>query len=200
MPYLSRIVPWADGRAHGLGELGRARFTTRGLAPWNKAVRRSLLDGRGIRFQSIRRADDIAFTVELLAEAATFAAVDRPLIDYRVNNAASQEATSAETPTAFLDALLEAKRRLAGRFGDAMRELAAETIAYGLHSVRTLSSYRELSARLRACAAADFGVEPRLSALKGSCVPCFRAVRAWETLRDRGPAFCMRRLAGRFAR
>ena len=200
MPYLRRLSPWADGRAHGLGELGSARFTTLGLAPWNKAVRRAILADGGVRFQSIRRADDIAFTVALLDRAATFAALDRSLIGYRVNNAASQEATSAETPTAFYDALLEAKRRLCGRHGEAMKELARETIAYGLHSVRTLSAYRALCAHLAGRAKADFGVEPRLSALKASNQLCFKAVRALETLRDRGPLFCLRRLAGKAVR
>ncbi len=197
LPYLKRLVPWADGKAHALDELGTARFTTLGLAPWNKAVRRDFLLRHGIRFQSIGRSNDVAFTVELLDKAATFAALDRSLIGYRVNNASSLQATNAAAPTGFYDALLEARRRLDGRHGPALRALARETIAYHLHSVRTLESYRTLLAHLSRHAEEDFGVKVSPMTWKGRGRLRFKAGRAWETLRDRGVAFCVRRLIGK---
>lgn len=197
MPYLKRIVPWADGDAHSLDELGEARFTTLGLAPWNKAVRRSVLLKHGIRFQSIQRSNDIAFTVELLSKALTFIALDKSLVGYRVNNQSSLQATNASTPTCFYDALLEAKRRLNGIHIAAMRALAEETIAYNLHSVRTLAAYRELCAFLSQRSLDDFGIPALPATLKGSCALGFKAIRALETLRDRGLLFCFRRFAGR---
>jgi len=197
MPYLKRIVPWADGRAHSLDELADARFTTLGLAPWNKAVRREVLLRGGVRFQSIRRSNDVAFSVELLAKASTFAAVDKSLVGYRVNNPTSLQATNTESPTCFYDALLEAKRRLRGSHDAALRTLAAETIRYHLHSVRTLSAYRELQAFLSARSAVDFGVPVPAATWKGRGPLRFKAFRALETLRDRGLAFCVGRLLGK---
>ena len=200
MPYLRRIVPWTDGAAHSLDELGEARFTTLGLAPWNKAVRRSVLLRHGIRFQSIRRSNDVAFTVELLAKASTFVALDKSLVGYRVNNQSSLQATNTSTPPCFYDALLEAKRRLNGIHAAAMRALAEETIAYNLHSVRTLAAYRELCAFLSQRSLGDFGIPAPSATFKGSCALGFKAMRALETLRARGVVFCLRRLIGKAVR
>ena len=197
MPYLKRIVPWADGKAHSLDELGDARFTTLAIAPWNKAVRRDFLVRHGIGFQSIRRADDVAYTVELLATANTFCALDRSLIGYRVNNAGSQESTNAETPVNFYHALLEARRRLHGKHESALRALAREMIAYHLHSVRSLSAYREALACLSQQAEKDFGIAVPAKTWKGRNNLSFKLTRAWETLADRGLMFCLRRLMGR---
>lgn len=200
MPYLKRIAPWADGRAHSLDELGLARFTTLGLAPWNKAIRRSLIERNGIRFQSICRSNDVAFSVEVLARAATFAAVDRSLIGYRVNNAKSLQATNTETPTCFYEALLEAKRRLGGMHQEALRAMTAETIDYHLHSMRTVEAYRTLAGFLAQHAERDFGIVVSPSSLKGRSTLCFKTIRAIETLRGRGFSFCLRQVLGRIAR
>ena len=189
LPYLARLVPWADGKAHTLDELGDARFTTLGIAPWNKAVRRDFLLRNGIRFQSIARSNDLAFTVELLYRAQTFAALDQSLIGYRVNNVDSLQHTNSQTPLLFLEALAEAQRRLDGRFASAFEALRVETQRYHLHSVRTLSAYRELAARL----GVDGGLKARNRFL-------FTLLRNWETLADRGPLFCWRRLLGRIGR
>lgn len=197
MPYLKRIVPWADGEAHSLDELGDARFTTLGIAPWNKAVRRDFLVRHGIGFQSIRRADDVAYTVELLATASSFCALDRVLIGYRVNNAGSQESTNAETPVNFYHALLEARRRLCGRHEASLRTLAREMVAYHLHSVRSLSAYRQALACLSRQAEKDFGIVVPAKTWKGRNSLNFKLGRAWETLTDRGLMFCLRRLMGR---
>ena len=200
MPYLKSIALWADGKAHPLDELGAARFTTLGLAPWNKAVRRSLVEGNGISFQPVRRSNDVAFTVEVLAKASTFAAVDRSLIGYRVNNAKSLQWNNAETPTCFYEALLEAKQRLGGSHQVALRALAEEMIAYNLHSVRTVEAYRTLARFLAAHAQADFSVDAPISSVKGRGALCFRAIRAFETFRERGMGFCRRRVLGRVLR
>lgn len=189
LPYLARLVPWADGKAHALDELGEARFTTLGIAPWNKAVRRDFLLRNGLRFQSIARSNDLAFTVELLSRARTFVALDQSLIGYRVNNADSLQHTNTQTPSLFLEALAEAQRRLDGRFAAAFKALQDETQRYHLHSVRTLTAYRELAARL--------GVDGGLKARNGFL---FKLLRNWETLADRGPLFCWHRLLGKVAR
>lgn len=198
MPYLRRIVPWADGKRHSIDELGDARFTTFGLAPWNKAVRRSLVEENSIRFQSISRSNDLAFSVEVAATAGTFTAIDRSLVGYRVNNSSSLQWNNTDTPKCFYEALLEARRRLAGRCDAAFRVLAEETIRYNLHSIRRYEEYRELLAYLTERSKVDgFGVTLPSSGLKAANPFFFKACRALETLRDRGSAFCLKRLAGK---
>lgn len=197
MAYLKRVLPWADGCLHKLVEFGRNRFVTVGLAPWNKLVRKEVVDSFAIKFQEIRKSNDLAFTTELLARAKTFVALRDSLIGYRVNNPMSTQATNSADPLLFYDALLEAKRRLGGDFEEAMRQLAVETMRYHLHSVRTFSSYRVVCERVTARATVDFGVDIAPSAWKGRNRICFLIGRAFETLRERGVIFCLQRLAGR---
>lgn len=197
LPYLSRIVPFADGCVHDVDALRTRRFTTFGLAPWNKLVRRAFVVQHAIRFQAITRSNDLAFAVEVMAKARRFCALDRSLVSYRVNNPSSLQATNAKTPACFYDALLEAKRRLGGAHGQALRVLVRETVAYNLHSVRSLAAYRTLVRLLESRIRADFGVPARTSRLKACCEAGFVAVRAFETLRDRGFLFCLRRFFGR---
>lgn len=134
MPNLLGLRNWSDGCVHNLAELGRGRFTTLGTAPWNKAVRRSILQNHAIRFQSIERADDIAFMVELLAKAETFCALDESLIDYRINHSTSLESGNIRTPFRFLRALREARLRLGGSHRAAYWAFWRETVAYNMRS------------------------------------------------------------------
>ena len=189
MPYLERIEPYADERIHLVEELGGARFTTFGLAPWNKMVRRDVIAKHALWFQSLPRSNDVAFSIELMASVRTFVALNRSLLAYRVNNVSSLQHTNAQTPTVFIDALEEAERRLAGRYSKEFAVLREETVRYHLHSVRTLAAYRELTMRL--------GLS---QGLKGSSRVLFRLIRNWETLCDRGLAFCIRRFWTKGAR
>ena len=197
MSYLKRVLPWGDGCLHQVAEFGVKRFVTVGLAPWNKLVRKDVVDSFSLKFQEIRKSNDLAFTTELLARAKTFVALRDSLIGYRVNNPMSTQATNSADPLLFYDALLEAKRRLGGDFEEAMRQLAVETMRYHLHSVRTFSSYRVVCERVTARATVDFGVDIAPSAWKGRNRICFLIGRAFETLRERGVIFCLQRLAGR---
>jgi glycosyltransferase involved in cell wall biosynthesis len=197
MAYLKRVLPWADGCLHQVAEFGENRFVTVGLAPWNKLVRKDAVDSFAIKFQEIRKSNDLAFMTEFLARAKTFVALRNSLIGYRVNNPMSTQATNSADPLLFYDALLEAKRRLGGDFEEAMRLLAVETIRYHLHSVRTFSSYCAVCKHVAARADVDFGVDIALSSWKGRNRICFRFVRSLETLRERGAVFCLQRLIGR---
>lgn len=134
LPNLGKLVRFADGEAHLLEDLAAERFTTLGVAPWNKAVRAEVIRKHKIRFQSIKRSNDVAFTVELLAKAETFCALDESLLDYRVNHSTSLQSGNLKTPFLFLKALAEARRRLKGRCRKAYWTFWHETTAYNLRS------------------------------------------------------------------
>lgn len=194
LAYLNRIIPFADAKVHSVDELGDQRFTTFGLAPWNKLIRRSLVLENQLLFQPIRRSNDLAFSVELLACAKTFIALEGLLVSYRVNNSFSLQSTNAETPTCFYDALREASHRLNGKYKVAFIELVRETAIYNLHSVRTLESYRILANYLEEKIEADFGIKIHVSAIKRLNKASFKVIRMLETLRDRGFLFCFKKL------
>lgn len=134
LPDLVKLSRFADGKAHRLEELGPKRFTTLGTAPWNKAVRAEVIRKHKIHFQSIKRSNDVAFTVELLAKAETFCALDEVLLDYRVNHSTSLQSGNLKTPFLFLKALAEARRRLHGRCRTAYWVYWREIVAYNLRS------------------------------------------------------------------
>lgn len=134
LPNLSRFGCWADGRAHSLDELSSLRFKSLGTAPWNKAIRSRVIKEHGIRFQSITRSNDVAFSVELLAKAKTFCVLDEALIDYRVNHPESLQSGNLKSPFLFLRALNEARRRLNGTYSKAFWAYWRETVAYNLRS------------------------------------------------------------------
>ena len=80
--------------------------------PWNKLFRRAFLSAAGIVFQEIPRSNDLAFTVEALCRAERIAVLDQALYRYRIHGGGLQE-TKRETPTAWREAMAEARRRLA---------------------------------------------------------------------------------------
>ena len=81
--------------------------------PWNKLFRRAFLSAAGIVFQEIPRSNDLAFTVEALCRAERIAVLDQVLYRYRIHGGGGLQETKRETPTAWREAMAEARRRLA---------------------------------------------------------------------------------------
>lgn len=80
--------------------------------PWNKMFRKSFIDKKHIRFQDVRRTNDMAFVCEALAKADLISVIDKPLANYRIRSEEQQQATNHLYPLAFWDAFMETKRRL----------------------------------------------------------------------------------------
>ena len=128
----------------GLGD--DVRFTSFGNCVWNKLFRASYLKEKGIRFQEIKRSNDLAFCIEALARTDRIAVVPRILYRYRIN-AGGLQSTKAKTPDCWREALAEVRSRLerAGllpRFAVALkrleRQVAGDNLPGGRFSPRKI--------------------------------------------------------------
>ena len=99
----------------GAGLDDAVRFISFGNAVWNKLFRAAYLRAHGIRFQEIARSNDLAFTVEALANTDRIAVLPRVLYRYRIN-AGGLQSTKAASPDCWRAALAECRLRL-GRAG-----------------------------------------------------------------------------------
>ncbi|MEY8426671.1 glycosyltransferase family 2 protein [Lachnospiraceae bacterium 46-15] len=80
--------------------------------PWNKMFLRSFVEEKGLKFQEIRRTNDLFFTCAALAEAEKIATVREEFVYYRVGLAGSCQTTNGEAPLDFFEAFLALKEYL----------------------------------------------------------------------------------------
>ena len=123
-------------------------------APWNKLFRRAFVEARGLRFQEIRRANDLLFTKLALARAERITVIDKVLVNYRVGSGSNLQALNDAAPSEFYSALIALRDELArcGLFPELDRafvNLSLATCLYNLHSLKTVEAYRLVYAKLR---------------------------------------------------
>lgn len=133
------------------GSADDVRFVSFGNCVWNKLFRASYLKEKGIRFQEIKRSNDLAFCIEALSRTDKIAVVTRVLYRYRINGSGLQS-TKGATPDCWREALAEVRHRLERtgllpRFSVALarleRQVAGDNLPGGclsprriLHSIR----------------------------------------------------------------
>lgn len=74
--------------------------------PWDKLFRRAFLEEHALRFPTLLRVEDLAFTCQALACATRISLLDEELYTYTVNDAASSTNTQDMAPTDFIDSCL----------------------------------------------------------------------------------------------
>ena len=113
--------------------------------PWNKMFRHELIKKNNIRFQEIRRTNDMLFTCSALASANTITVIRRPYTYYRVGTGNSLQQTNDQCPLDFWDAFTETKKYLihAGqydRFKQSFLNWTLEGILFNYHVMKDISS------------------------------------------------------------
>jgi glycosyltransferase involved in cell wall biosynthesis len=134
--------------------LGGATFYAFGPVAWNKLFRADFVRRHGLRFQELRRTNDLHFTFSAIALAERLTYVDRALVDYRIGNAASLQGSTHESPLEFARALtsLQDTLREAGlhdRFEAAFVNEVVEVGLANLGRASTFAAYRTVDAALR---------------------------------------------------
>ncbi|NHB85137.1 glycosyltransferase [Tessaracoccus sp. HDW20] len=104
---LPRSLPFAPQ------DVGDRLFFAFNSAAWNKLFNREFLLRKGVVFQSLKRTNDAYFTFLALALSQRISYVDEVLITYRVQQQSSLQATIAEDPFEFTQALAAIRDRLA---------------------------------------------------------------------------------------
>ena len=79
-------------------------FETVQNVPWNKMVRRSLLEERGIRFQELRLTEDLMYSLPAAVSARRIVRIARPLVVHREFSGTNAMVDKGRHPLDFLDA------------------------------------------------------------------------------------------------
>lgn len=80
--------------------------------PWNKMFRRSFVEEKGLKFQEIKRTNDLLFSCSALMEAERLTVVEKELVFYRVGISGSCQTTNREAPLDFYHAFAALKEFL----------------------------------------------------------------------------------------
>ncbi len=128
-------------------------FETVQNVPWNKVVRRSLLDRNNIRFQQIRLTEDLMYSLPAAVLARGVVRVDRPLMVHREFAGTNVMSDKGRHPLDFLEAFaaLRSWLELEGLY-DRLR-LAYQTwlldaVYYNMPTYRELDGFVAAYARL----------------------------------------------------
>jgi glycosyltransferase involved in cell wall biosynthesis len=129
-------------------------FTT--SVPWNKMVKRSLVEQHEITFQEIPRANDQFFSIMCLILAERITVVREKLVHYRVKQKENLTTNYSETPLCSYDAMLKTKERLDEMelLGDtdircAFDNKVLNLLLYSLNIQRELDSYQLLYNKMK---------------------------------------------------
>lgn len=144
-------------------DLGDYLFFAVHPAAWNKLFRADFVRRRKLRFQELRRTNDVYFSYMALALAKRIGVVEGYLIDYRVGNQGSLQGSLHESPLEFIQALdqLSSHLKEAGLFPELERAFVNEAVEVCLNSLRkvgTAQAFAEIHAALRNGVFARFGV------------------------------------------
>lgn len=124
--------------------------------PWNKMFSHDFVRKEKLQFLKIRKSEDLYFVYLALASAKRIAFVDKPLVNYRIDNEDSLEHTKDENWSSFLTAYLSLqeelrRRKLYQSFRASFIKRAADACRYNLFGVSSYDSfcatYEELKRR-----------------------------------------------------
>lgn len=108
---------------------------------WNKLYRKSFVGKHSLKFQELRRTNDLFFTCKSLVCAETISLIDRVLFFHREGISTSLQANTDKSPLDFYYALLEIKRFLVSTrcydlYMTSFNKLAADILFYNLHRLK----------------------------------------------------------------
>jgi glycosyltransferase involved in cell wall biosynthesis len=144
-------------------DLGDHLFFAVNPAAWNKLFRTAFIRQTGLRFQHLRRTNDVYFSYMALALAQRISVVEGYLIDYQVNNSTSLQGSLHESPLEFVQALdrLSGHLEEAGLFPKLERAFVNEAVEIcltNLRKVRSALAFAEVHQALRTEVFGRFGV------------------------------------------
>lgn len=119
------------------------------IAPWNKLYRKSFLDKYGLKFQNVKRTNDLFFTSQTLITAKRIVLLDKVLVHYRTGQTKNLQSGNEETPLDFYKALYELKKYLnqTGLYkevGISYLKLVLDVVFYNLNSIKSNNKFKDL--------------------------------------------------------
>lgn len=130
-------------------------FETVQNVPWNKMVRRSLLEERGIRFQELRLTEDLMYSLPAAVAAKSIVRIAQPLVVHREFAGTNAMADKGRHPLDFLEAFDSLRMWLQeegvyGSLRQAYREWLLDAVYYNLPTYRDFDGFAAAYDRLTA--------------------------------------------------
>lgn len=144
-------------------EIGNYIFNFALSWTWNKLFESKFIRENNIRFQSIRRTNDLYFVYLALSLASRITTLDKCLIHYRTGHGNNLQATNAKSPKDWYYALMLLKRKLTAlglfaRYERSFVNVAIGGCQYNLNSIKDEKVKKKLRKELVNKLAYDVGI------------------------------------------
>lgn len=129
-------------------------FNSVNPAPWTKLYKRSFIDEKCLKFQPLKKSNDLFFVYLSLACADVITYVDKPFVNYRIGNAQSLQGQTKLLSFDFYEALYSLKlelqkRKLFAKFEQSFVNQALSTCFYNLDRVSVKENYEIMADKLK---------------------------------------------------
>ncbi len=137
-------------------------FNLSTASPWNKLIKRSLVDEYEIRFMPLQRCNDVYFIFLTMAVAKRITVLDKVLVNYRQSDA-SLQASNDKSPYDWYLALIALKKKLVQlSIFDAVEQsfinYALSLSIYNLFSLKTAAAFCDIYNRARTQMFKELGI------------------------------------------
>lgn len=139
MPWTLKTELMPD-RVFAASEVADRIFQVTTPSPWTKLFRKNFIVENRLQYQNLKNANDLSFVYTALFLAQKIRWLDRPLVNYRVNQGGSTQAKKKKYPKEFYFALKKLKQELESRnlldiFSISFEQMAEETIQWNLKNI-----------------------------------------------------------------
>lgn len=142
----SENMPWTlktellPDRVFAAAEIADRIFQVTTPSPWTKLFRKEFILNNGLQYQNLKNANDLSFVYTALFLAQKIRWLDRPLVNYRINQGDSTQDKKKKYPKEFYFALKKLKQELENRelfdkFSNSFVEVAEENIQWNLKNI-----------------------------------------------------------------
>lgn len=143
-----------EGEVKKAAEISDVLYQLAIPAPWNKLFLREYVEKNGLRFQEIKRANDLFFTYAALSCADRIGALRRKLLYYRKGNEQSLQGSVEDSPAVFALAVYALQDFLRSRelwetFSTGFYDMAAALCVRNLSKMKSEKAYAYLMEKLK---------------------------------------------------
>lgn len=142
----SENMPWTlktellPDRVFAAAEIADRIFQVTTPSPWTKLFRKEFILNNGLQYQNLKNANDLSFVYTALFLAQKIRWLDRPLVNYRINQGDSTQDKKKKYPKEFYFALKKLKQELENRelfdkFSNSFVEVAEENVQWNLKNI-----------------------------------------------------------------
>lgn len=139
MPWILKTELLPD-RVFAASEIADRIFQVTTPSPWTKLFRKKFVLENRLQYQNLKNANDLSFVYTALFLAQKIRWLDRPLVNYRVNQGDSTQAKKKKYPKEFYFALKKLKqeledRKLFDKFSNSFTQVAEENVRWNLKNI-----------------------------------------------------------------